>query len=118
MSQRRSQLAKNAPQRLQSAIEPLCLPQLAHHAASGCNFRRGDLMTSGTISGPTPESYGSMIELSWRGTKPIELPNGEQRGFIADGDTVTMPGWCEGDGYRVGFGEREGKLLPARGTDV
>ena len=90
--------------------------QLAHHTASGCNIRPGDLMASGTISGPTPESFGSMLELSWRGTKPIELPNGEQRRFIADGDTITMRGWCEGDGYRIGFGECEGKLLPAKGS--
>lgn len=87
--------------------------QLAHHTITGCNVRPGDLMASGTISGPTPDSYGSMLELAWRGTKPIKLANGEERKFILDGDTVIMTGWCEGDGYKVGFGEVEGKILPA-----
>jgi len=87
--------------------------QLAHHTVSGCNVRAGDLMASGTSSGPTPESYGSMLELSWRGERPIPLPSGEERKFLADGDTVVMRGWCEGDGYRVGFGECAGKVLPA-----
>lgn len=88
--------------------------QLTHHAVTGCNIRPGDLMASGTISGPTPESYGSMLELAWKGTKPIDLPGGEQRKFIQDGDTVVMRGWCEGDGYRIGFGECTGKVLPAK----
>jgi len=87
--------------------------QLAHHTVNGCNVRCGDLMASGTISGPAPESYGSMLELTWRGTKPILLANGEERKFIADGDTVSMHGHCEKDGVRIGFGVVEGKILPA-----
>lgn len=86
--------------------------QLAHHTVTGCNVRPGDLMASGTISGPTPDSYGSMLELAWRGTKPIKLSSGEERKFLLDGDTVTMTGWCEGEGYKVGFGEVSGKVLP------
>lgn len=87
--------------------------QLAHHTVNGCNLRTGDLLASGTISGPTPESVGSMLELAWKGTKPIKLPGGETRAFLADGDRVTMTAWCEGHGYRVGFGEVTGKILPA-----
>ena len=71
------------------------------------------LSPTGTISGPTPDSYGSMLELAWRGSKPICLPNGEQRTFLEDGDRVTMTGWCQGQGYRVGFGELTGRILPA-----
>jgi len=87
--------------------------QLAHHTITGCNVCSGDLMASGTISGPTPDSYGSMLELAWRGTKPIKLSNGEERKFLMDGDTVIITGWCEGNGYKVGFGEVKGKVLPA-----
>jgi fumarylacetoacetase len=87
--------------------------QLAHHTVNGCNLRAGDLLASGTISGPTPDSYGSMLELAWRGTKPISLPNGEQRTFLENGDRVTMTGWCQGQGYRVGFGELTGRILLA-----
>jgi fumarylacetoacetase len=90
------------------------LQQLAHHTVNGCNLKPGDLLASGTISGPTPDSYGSMLELAWKGTKPVVLPNGEQRTFLQDGDRVTMTAWCQGDGYRVGFGEVTGKILPAR----
>ncbi len=86
---------------------------LAHHTVTGCNMRTGDLCGTGTISGPTEDSYGSMLELTWRGEKPITLPNGEARKFLQDGDTVTMKGYCQGDGYRVGFGEVTGKILPA-----
>jgi fumarylacetoacetase len=89
--------------------------QLAHHASNGCNLRTGDLLASGTISGPTHDSYGSLLELTWKGTKPIAFPNGEQRTFIQDGDRITMTGWCQGNGYRVGFGEVTGKILPAVG---
>jgi len=89
--------------------------QLAHHTVNGCNSQPGDLYGSGTISGPEKHERGSMLELSWRGTETIELPNGEERKFLADGDTVTMTGWCERDGVKVGFGEVTGKLLPARG---
>ncbi len=88
--------------------------QLAHHTVNGCNLRPGDLLASGTISGPTPDSYGSMLELAWKGTKPIKLPTGETRTFLQDGDRVTMTAWCEGPGYRVGFGEVTGKVLPVR----
>jgi fumarylacetoacetase len=88
--------------------------QLAHHTVNGCNTRPGDLMASGTISGPTPESYGSMLELTWRGSQPLSLPNGETRKFLHDGDRVTMRGWCQGDGYRVGFGDVTGMILPAK----
>ncbi len=89
--------------------------QLAHHTINGCNLRSGDLLASGTVSGPTPDSFGSMLELAWRGTKPLTLPGGEQRRFLEDGDTVTMTGWCQGDGYRVGFGTVTGTVLPALG---
>lgn len=87
---------------------------LAHHTVTGCNMRTGDLCGTGTISGPTEDSYGSLLELTWRGEKPIQLPNGETRKFLQDGDTVTLKGYCQGDGYRVGFGEVTGKILPAK----
>lgn len=90
--------------------------QLAHHTVNGCNLRTGDLLASGTISGPTPDSYGSMLELAWKGTKPIALPGGDMRLFLQDGDRVTMTGWCQGNGYRVGFGEVTGRILPALPT--
>ncbi len=89
--------------------------QLAHHTVNGCNLRPGDLLASGTISGPAREERGSMLELSWRGAEPIELPNGETRKFLDDGDTVIMRGHCETDGIRVGFGEVTGTLIPAFG---
>jgi fumarylacetoacetase len=85
--------------------------QLAHHTVNGCNIKVGDLNASGTISGKEPSSYGSMLELSWRGTKPIKMPDGTQRKFILDGDTVTLKGWCEKNGVRVGFGEASGKVF-------
>ncbi len=88
--------------------------QLAHHAVNGCNLRTGDLLASGTISGPTPDSYGSMLELAWKGSKPIPFPDGEQRSSIQDRDQIAMTGWCQGNGYRVGFGEVTGTILPAR----
>jgi fumarylacetoacetase len=88
--------------------------QLAHHTVNGCNLQPGDLLASGTISGPTPDSYGSLLELAWKGTKPLAFPGGEQRTFLQDGDRVTMTGWCQGPGYRVGFGEVTGRILPAR----
>jgi fumarylacetoacetase len=87
--------------------------QLAHHTVNGCNLRPGDLLATGTISGPTPDSYGSLLELSWRGAKPIAFPNGDTRTFLRDGDRVTMTGRCQGAGYRVGFGEVTGTLLAA-----
>ena len=88
--------------------------QLAHHTVSGCNVGVGDLMASGTISGSTPDSYGSLLELSWNGQKPLTLADGStQRSFLEDGDRVTMRGWCQGAGYRVGFGEVSACVLPA-----
>lgn len=87
--------------------------QLAHHTVNGCNARAGDLMASGTISGPTEDSYGSMLELSWKGENPVSLPSGESRAFLEDGDHVTLRGYAQGDGYRVGFGTAEGTVLPA-----
>ena len=90
--------------------------QIAHHTVGGCNLQTGDLLASGTISGPTPDSLGSMLELAWKGTRPIQLSSGETRAFLQDGDRVTMKGWCQGPGYRVGFGEVTGCVLPARAT--
>ena len=87
--------------------------QLAHHTVGGCNLQPGDLLASGTISGPTEDSRGCMLELTWRGANPLVLPNGETRKWLEDGDTLTLTGWADGDGYRVGFGEVAGKILPA-----
>ncbi len=87
--------------------------QLAHHTVNGCNLAIGDMMASGTISGPTPDSFGSMLELAWQGTKPLPMSDGSTRTFIQDHDTVIMRGWAEKDGMRVGFGEVRGKVLPA-----
>lgn len=89
--------------------------QLAHHAANGCNLRPGDLLASGTISGPTPGSYGSLLELAWGGARPIELPSGETRAFLQDGDRLAISGWCEAGNARAGFGEVSAAILPARG---
>jgi fumarylacetoacetase len=88
--------------------------QLTHHTVNGCNVRSGDMMGSGTISGPTKDSYGSMLELTWRGQNPIKLSDGTERKFINDGDTVIMRAHCEKDGLRIGFGECSGKILPAK----
>ncbi len=88
------------------------LQQLAHHTAGGTAMKTGDLCGSGTISGPTEDSRGSMLEICWKGTKPITLPDGHQRNFLADGDTVIMKGWCESDAYRIGFGEVRATVLP------
>ena len=87
--------------------------QVAHHTINGCNLMPGDLLASGTISGPTPDSYGSLLELAWRGSKPLTLTSGEQRSFLQDGDRVTMTAWCQGDSYRVGFGSVTGAVKPA-----
>jgi fumarylacetoacetase len=87
--------------------------QLAHHSVTGCNLRPGDLLASGTISGKTPDSYGSLLELTWKGTKPLTLPNGETRKFLQDHDTVILKGACHGDGYKIGFGSCTGQILPA-----
>lgn len=88
--------------------------QLAHHTVNGCNLNVGDMMASGTISGKEPNSYGSMLELSWAGSKVVELQNGQERKFLQDGDTVIMKGYAEKDGARVGFGEVRSKLLAAK----
>jgi fumarylacetoacetase len=88
--------------------------QVAHHTVNGCNLQPGDLLASGTVSGPAADSYGSLLELAWRGTKPLTLPDGSRRAFLEDGDRVTMTAWCQGPGYRVGFGEVSGLVLPAR----
>jgi fumarylacetoacetase len=87
--------------------------QLAHHTVSGCNLRPGDLLATGTISGPDAGSYGSLLELTWGGVRPLPLPGAEQRTYLADGDKVTLRGWCQGDGYRVGFGEVTGVIVTA-----
>lgn len=88
--------------------------QIAHHTVNGCNLRVGDIMASGTISGPEEGSYGSMLELSWAGSKTIVLDNGEERKFLEDGDTVIMRGVGKGSGKQVGFGEVRTKILPAK----
>ena len=87
--------------------------QLVHHASSGCAMNVGDLLGSGTITGPEKHQRGSLLEISWNGTEPIELPGGVKRTFLEDGDSLVMRGWCQGDGYRVGFGEVEGTIVPA-----
>lgn len=86
--------------------------QLAHHTSNGCRVNSGDMMGSGTISGPTPDSYGSMLELTWGGKNPIKLNDGTERKFLNDGDTVIMRGFCKNNGVRIGFGEVSSKLLP------
>ena len=88
--------------------------QLAHHTVNGCNINAGDMMASGTISGNTPEAYGSMLELSWKGTKPMTMPDGSERKFIQDNDSVIMTAHCQAADYRVGFGEVRTKILPAK----
>ena len=88
--------------------------QLAHHTVNGCNLEVGDLYASGTISGSTPNSFGSMLELTWRGQNPLKLDNGEERKFIEDNDTVTMKAFAQKGDVRVGFGEVSGKILPAK----
>jgi fumarylacetoacetase len=96
--------------------------QLAHHTSGGCNTRVGDLMGSGTVSGPESDAepevgtFGSLLELTWNGQKPLDVGNGEVRSFIEDGDELTLLGWCQGDGYRVGFGACVGEILPALET--
>ena len=87
--------------------------QLVHHASSGCAMNVGDLLGSGTISGPEKDQRGSLLEISWNGSEPLELAAGVERTFLEDGDLLAMRGWCQGDGYRVGFGEVEGTILAA-----
>jgi len=90
--------------------------QLVHHASSGCAMSIGDLLGSGTISGPEKHQRGSLLEISWNGSEPIELQGGIERTFLEDGDSLVMRGWCQGDGYRVGFGAVEGTIVPAESS--
>ncbi|CAH0995557.1 hypothetical protein EMA8858_01680 [Emticicia aquatica] len=87
--------------------------QISHHTINGCNLKIGDLLASGTISGSEPNSYGSMLELSWGGKNPIKLKNGETRTYLKDGDEVIISGFCKKNEIRVGFGEVSGRILPA-----
>lgn len=110
-SMREPQLISNSNMKyLYWSIEQM----LAHHTITGCNMQVGDLCGTGTISAPYENGYGSMLELTWRGEKPIQLSSGEERKFLGDGDTVIMKGYCQGDGYRIGFGEVTGKILKSR----
>jgi fumarylacetoacetase len=88
--------------------------QFAHHTVSGCNTRIGDLMGSGTISGATPDSFGSLLELTANGTRPLKLPDGGERRFLEDDDEVVLTGWAQGKDYRIGFGEVRGRVVAAR----
>ena len=85
--------------------------QLAHHTVGGCNLQPGDLLASGTISGPEENARGCMLELTWRGANPLQMPDRETRKWLEDGDSLTISGWCQGDGYRVGFGEVSGRVI-------
>ena len=87
--------------------------QLVHQASNGCAISVGDLLGSGTISGPEKHQRGSMLEISWNGTEPLDMPDGSKRSFLEDGDSLVMRGWCQGDGYRIGFGDVEGTIAPA-----
>ncbi len=87
--------------------------QAVHHTAGGCNLRTGDLLGSGTVSGPERSSCGSLLELTWNGANPLSLGGGAERRFLEDGDEVIMTGWCQGDGYRIGFGEASAVVLPS-----
>lgn len=88
--------------------------QLAHHTVNGCNINIGDMMGSGTISGPEEGSFGSMMEITWRGTKPVKMSDGSERKFINDGDTVVIRGYAEKNGVRIGFGDCASTVLPAK----
>jgi len=87
--------------------------QLAHQTVNGCNINVGDMYGSGTISGPAPDSFGSMLEIAWKGTRPVKMPDGTERKFIHDNDTIIMRGYCRKDNLRIGFGEVVTKILPA-----
>src|SRR5262249_52746575 len=93
------------------------LPQMvAHHTSNGCPIRPGDLIASGTVSGPEKENRGCLLELTWKGTEPVHLPSGEQRTFLQDGDEVIMTGYCARDGFvRIGLGSCRGVIVPAVG---
>ena len=92
--------------------------QLAHHTVNGCNICVGDMYASGTISGPTADSYGSMLEITWGGKNPVQMPDGTERKFINDNDTVVMKGYAEKNGVRIGFGECSGKILPSKQNSI
>lgn len=92
--------------------------QLAHQTVNGCNVRAGDLYGSGTISGPTEDSYGSMLELTWKGSKPVELKEGGSRKFIEDGDTVILRGFCQNEEVRIGFGTCKGRVRKAKSPKI
>lgn len=87
--------------------------QIAHHTVNGCNLKVGDLLASGTLSGPYQESFGSMLEITWRGTRPIQLSDGSERKFLEDGDTISLRGFAKKGNLRIGFGEARGTILPA-----
>src|SRR4051812_710470 len=87
--------------------------QLVHHASSGCAMNVGDLLGSGTISGPDKHQRGSLLEISWNGAEPLNLIDGIKRTFLEDGDSLVFQGWCQGAGYRIGFGEVEGTIVPS-----
>lgn len=87
--------------------------QVAHHTINGCNLRTGDLLATGTVSGPQPGSYGCLLELTWNGARPLHLRHGLTRTYLQDGDRLTLTGWCQGPSYRVGFGSATGLVLPA-----
>lgn len=88
--------------------------QLAHHTVNGCNINVGDMYASGTISGPEPGSFGSMLEIAWKGTKPVKMPDGSERKFIQDHDTIIIKGYGTSNGVRIGFGESVTRVLPAK----
>jgi fumarylacetoacetase len=91
---------------------------LTHHASNGCNLRAGDLLASGTVSGPDKENRGCLLELTWRGSEPVQLPGGEERRFLEDGDEIILRGRCEAEGaVALGFGECRGRILPALETE-
>ena len=87
--------------------------QLAHHTTGGSKMESGDIFASGTISGATKSEYGSILEITWGGTDPILLENGEQRKFLRDYDKIIIKGWCQGNGYRIGFGILDGQVMPS-----
>jgi fumarylacetoacetase len=88
---------------------------IAHHSSNGCPLRPGDLIGSGTVSGPEKQNQGCLLEMTGRGTDPLQLPTGETRGFLEDGDEVILKGWCEASGFRrIGLGECRGRILPAK----
>jgi fumarylacetoacetase len=87
---------------------------IAHHTVNGCNLNVGDVLATGTISGPEPDACGSLLELSWNGARPLSLPDGSTQTFLQDGNTVTLRGWGESDGQRVDLGDVSGAVMPSR----